>query len=137
MTPVSNEKRELIIAAKKRGDKESEIAIWLNISKSSVGKIWKLYRDTGSYFPAPYPGRQSILTPAKWNEVIELVAASPDKTLDEIIEELSLPIHKSWLSVLLIKAGYSFKKRQFILPHKTARMFKKRERGICPSDKEY
>ena len=33
MKPISNEKRELIIEAKQRGEKEGVIAIWLKISK--------------------------------------------------------------------------------------------------------
>lgn len=115
MTPISNEKRELIITAKKRNEKEESIAKWLKISKSSVGKIWKLYKDTGSYLPAPYPGREPILTAAKFEEVKIFVAGNADATLEEIIEELSLPIQKSRLSVLLINAGLSFKKRRFTL----------------------
>jgi transposase len=127
MLPISNEKRTLLVAAKQRGEKEEDIAKWLEISKSTVGKIWKLYNDTGSFFPIPYPGRLPILTPEKWIEVLELVKKEPDKTLDEIIEKLSLPIHKSRLSVLLIEAGYSFKKKPLTLPSKTAMMSKKSE----------
>lgn len=127
MIPISNEKRALLIAAKKRNEKEEDIAKWLNVSKSSVGKIWKLYNDTGSYLPTPYPGRQPLLSVEKWEAVKTLVANEPDKTLDEIIEELALPIHKSRLSVLLIEAGYSFKKRRFIPPNKTAKTSKRNE----------
>jgi len=127
--PISNEKRALIIAAKKRGEKEEDIAKWLDISKSSVGKIWKLYQDTGAYLPTPYPGRKAILTTEKWEEIKILVTNNPDKTLEEIIEELQLPIKKSRLSKRLIEAGYSFKKRLLIPPNKTAKMSKKREKS--------
>jgi transposase len=113
MLPISNEKRALLIAAKKRGEREENIAKWLEICKSSVGKIWKLYNDTGSYDPAPYPGRKPVLSAEKWEEVLVLVEEKPDKTLEGIIEELNLPIKKSRLSVLLIKAGYSFKKTSY------------------------
>jgi transposase len=113
MTPISNEKRALIVAAKKRGEPEEAIAKWLEISKRSVGKIWKLYRDTDSFLPTPYPGRQPILSAEKWEETKKFVTLNPDKTLDEIIDVLKLPIHKSRLSVLLIEAGFSFKKRLF------------------------
>ncbi len=125
MRPISNEKRELLIEAKKRGETEKSIAKWLDISERSVTTIWRLYRETGSYLPAPYPGRQPILTPEKWEEVKNLVAKEPDKTLDEIITELALPIRKSRLSVLLIKAGLSFKKRAFTLRRKTGKTYKK------------
>lgn len=125
MKPISNEKRELIIEAKERGETEKNIAKWLKISERSVTTIWRLYRETGNYLPTPYPGRKPILTPEKWEEVIVLVTNAPDKTLEEIIEELSLPIRKSRLSVLLIESGYSLKKRQFIPQSKTAKMSKK------------
>lgn len=130
MTPISNEKRELLIEAKKRGETEKSIAKWLKISVRSVAKIWNLYRKTGSHLPTPYPGRQPILTPDKWEKIKELVECTPDKTLDEIIEELELPIHKSRLSVLLIEAGYSFKKRQPIPPNKTVRMSKRNDKNL-------
>ncbi len=119
MTPLTNEKRALIIAAKERGETETEIAKWLKISRSSVCKIWKLYKDTGSYAPLPYPGRKAKISEENWKDVEELISRYPDKTLEEIIEELSLPIRKSRLSVLLIKAGYSFKKRWYTLPDAT------------------
>jgi transposase len=111
VTPITNEKREQLIEAKKRRETEKSIAKWLKISERSVTTIWRLYRETGSYLPTPYPGRTPILTPEKWDEIKGLVTNAPDKTLEEIIEELALPIRKSRLSVLLIKAGYSFKKK--------------------------
>ena len=129
MRPISNEKRELLIEAKKRGETEKSIAKWLKISERSVTTIWRLYRETGSYLPTPYPGRAPILTPEKWGEIKDLVTKAPDKTLEEIIEKLALPIRKSRLSVLLIEAGYSFKKRQLIPPSKTVKMCKKNGRN--------
>lgn len=130
MTPISNEKRELIVEAKQRGETEKNIAKWLKISESSVTTIWRLYRETGSYLPTPYPGRQPVLTSEKWEEIKTLVKNNPDKTLEEIIVELSLPIHKSRLSVLLIKAGYSLKKRRFIPPNKIVKMYKKNDKNL-------
>jgi len=128
MTPISNEKRKLLIEAKLRGEKEKDIAKWLKISERSVTTIWKRYRETGSYEPTPYPGREPILTAEKFEEVKLFVANNPDATLDEIIEELSLPIQKSRLSVLLIEAGLSFKKRLFTQRNSSAKTCKKSEK---------
>ena len=125
MVAISEEKRALLIAAKKRGEKEKDIAKWLEISKSSVGTIWGLYRTTGDYRAKPYPGAKPKLTAEKWKEVEVLIAKEPDKTLEEIIEELQLPIQKSRLSVLIIEAGYSFKKSRLIPPSKIAKTSKK------------
>jgi transposase len=66
------------------------------------------------------------LSAEKFEDVKLFVAKNPDATLDEIIEELSLPIHKSRLSVLFIEAGLSFKKRCFTPKHNKEKMSKKR-----------
>lgn len=96
--------------------------------QKSVGKIWKLYQDTSSYLPIPYPGRTPLLTSEKFEEVKAFVAKNSDATLDEIIEELSLPIHKSRLSVLLIEAGLSFKKRLYIPKINCEKTYKNKEK---------
>ena len=114
MRPISNEKRELLVAAKQRGEKEADIAKWLNISKGSVGTLWRLFRKTGSFLPAAYAGRPPALTPEKADEIISALADEPDLTLSELIESLLLPIKKSQLSRLLVSRGYSFKKRRHI-----------------------
>ena len=114
MKPISMEKRELIIAAKQRGEKEEAIARWLKISKGSVGTIWRLYRRKGSYLPTAYKGRPSIVTKERIAEIKAEIKSNPDITLNEMIEKLTLPIKKSQLSRLLISLGYSFKKRRLI-----------------------
>lgn len=127
MKPISNEKRELLIAAKQRGEREEDIAKWLEISKGSVGTIWRLFRKTGSYLPLSYTGRPSVITPEKVKGIIAAIEVEPDITLNELIENLSLPIQKSQLSRLLISLGYSFKKRQHIRQNKTDPMFRRNE----------
>jgi transposase len=127
--PISNEKRELLITAKQRGEREEDIAKWLNVSKGSVGTIWRLFRKTGSYFPTSYTGRPSLITPEKTEEILAAIEVQPDITLNELIEKLSLPIQKSQLSRLLISLGYSFKKRQPIQQNKNDLMFKKSEKN--------
>jgi transposase len=125
MKPISCEIRELIIEAKQRGEKEEKIAVWLKISKRSVGTIWKLFKDTGKIEPTKYMGRKSRLSNEKTNEVHAMLKENPDITLNELIERLLLPIKKSQLSKLLIKLGFSYKKRLFIRKSSLGRMFNK------------
>jgi transposase len=125
MKPISVEIRELIIEAKQRGEKEEEIAVWLKISKRSVGTIWRLFKKTGNLRPAKYMGRKSRLSDEKTNEIRSVIRESPDTTLNELIEQLSLPIKKSQLSKLLIGLGFSYKKRHFIRKSSSGMMFKK------------
>jgi transposase len=122
MRPISDEKRELIIEAKQRGEKEEAIALWLKVSKASVGTIWKHYRRRGNFLPISYKGRQSILTQTEIDKIVGAIKQTPDMTLSELIEKLSLPIKKSQLSRLLIRLGYSVKKRRYIQKTSSERM---------------
>ena len=110
MKPISIEKRELIIAAKKRGDRQEDIAQWLNISVASVARLWRRYNSKGSVLPTKNTGRPPKLSKADFAKVVDEVRKAPDTTLKELIEKLSLPIKKSQLSRLLIKFGFTFKK---------------------------
>ena len=114
MKPIPKEKRELLISAKKRGEKEEKIALWLEISVRSVSRIWKLYQETESVQPKKQSGKKSSLTEEDIKQIREAVKRQPDATLEELIEMLNLPIKKSRLSVVLIGMGLSFKKRPYI-----------------------
>ena len=113
MKPVSNEKRELLVEAKERGEKDRDISKWLKISISTVTKIWKRHRETGSIEPEPYKGRPSCLTAEMIEGIRTKVKVQPDASLEEIIEDLDLPIKKSRLSAWLIQEGLSYKKKRF------------------------
>jgi transposase len=112
MKPIPNEIRELVIAAKGRKEKEKDIAKWYNISRSSIQKICRLQKDTGNILPTPFPGAKPRITDEQLRKLDDYVDHNPDKTLDEIIKELQLPIKKSRLSVILIGMGYNYKKKR-------------------------
>ena len=127
MKPISAEKRELIISAKQRGEKEKDIAVWFCVSKKSVGTIWRLYKNRGSFLSIPYKGRLSKISESISNKICSAINTTPDITLNELIEQLSLPIKKSQLSKLLIKFGFSYKKRLFIQKNNSGKMSNKNE----------
>ena len=110
METISKEKRELIIAAKERKEKGADISSWLNVSLSSVNRIWSQYKRTNSIAPKARPGRTPSLSDAKIEEIKAAVKKEPDITLEELIDSLELPIKKSRLSVILIKMGLTYKK---------------------------
>jgi transposase len=115
MRPISNEKRELIIEAKKRGESEKNIMKWVkNTSRSSIVKIWKLYRTTGTYQPKPYKGNNRKITPQTEEKIRQTIKEKPDITLQELIAELSLNVGESGLSRRLKKMGLTYKKRRSI-----------------------
>jgi transposase len=49
--PISNDKREAIIKHKEAGESESDICKWLFIHPRTVQRVWKKYKETGSYKP--------------------------------------------------------------------------------------
>ena len=107
---TSREIRELIIVDAKEGIPVEEISRVLRVGESTIWKLLKQERETGS-IESRCKGRKSSLTEEQYEKMIALVEAEPDVTLEEIRERLELPIHKSQISNLLRKAGYSFKKR--------------------------
>ena len=113
MKTISNETRELLVDAKKRGEKEGDIAIWLKISVRSVRRIWRLYKETESVQPKARLGRKSSIDATTITKIQNTVKSQPDITLEELIDELELPIKKSRLSVILIELGLTFKKRHY------------------------
>jgi transposase len=123
MRPISVEKRELIVAAKERGEKEAAIAAWLGVSLRSVAAIWKLYRSKGGVAPEKYRGRPPRLTAEDEERVAAEVARAPDATLDELAARLSLPIGRTQLHRLLRKLGFQRKKGR------SARISARRERS--------
>ena len=61
--------------------------------------------------------------------MLKLVEEKPDVTLEEMREQLDLPIKKSQISNLLHKAGYHFKKRCFMPAKGTGKMLQQGERN--------
>ena len=91
--PLSNDLRIRIIDAKLRGDTEDKIAAEKEVNKSTITKLWALYRETGSYKARPNPnGRKPALSPQQLEQIAQKIKNQPDITLQELIDELNLPV---------------------------------------------
>lgn len=110
---VSMELRKLIIANYKAGMKVTELGRIFQVGKSTIWKLLKKERETGSIEPE-YHGKKSSITDEQRQAMFDLVNKEPDVTLEEIRERLDLPIHKSQISNLLGQAGYRLKKRRYM-----------------------
>jgi transposase len=110
--PLSLDLRKRIISSKLRGDTEDTISEEKEVSKSAVTKLWRLYRETGGYTPRPNPcGRKSALSPGQFERIRQSIAQQPDITLQELKDDLSLPVSIPALSVAIrTKLGLCFKK---------------------------
>jgi len=110
--PLSNDLRKRIIEAKLRGDTEDKIALEKEVNKSTITKLWALYRETGSYEPRPNPnGRKPALSPQQLEQITDRITKQPDITLQELIDGLSLPVCISALCrTIKNKLGFCYKK---------------------------
>lgn len=112
--PLSKEMREKIIYHKENGEKEEDIANWLLINKSTVTKIWRLYREENTFENKVYKrGRKPAFCSKKMEQIAAKIKEQPDITLEELVEYFNLNISISALSRKLKKAGLTFKKRHF------------------------
>ena len=110
--PLSMDMRKRIIEAKLRGDTEDVIASEKEVNKSTITKLWALYKETGSYEPRPNTnGRKPALSPQHLDMITNKINAQPDITLQELIDELKLPVCVSALCrTVNNKLGLRFKK---------------------------
>jgi len=121
LKPISNDKRASIIAAKQRKEPVEQIKRWLNVSDSTISRIWNKFVKMGSYEAMPYTGRKSDISPEKDAEIKAKINVTPDITAENLIAELSLEITTSGLYRHLDKMGLSYKKRLSILANRNER----------------
>jgi transposase len=126
MKPTSNADRENIVRAKQRGEKRETIALWFNVSVSTVDKVCRLYEDSGAVAPLPYRGRIVAGIEREKEDILRAIEENSDITLEEIIEKLSLDITVSGLWRRISKMGITFKKKHYSRRSGNGRMSKGR-----------
>ena len=122
--PLSNDLRKRIIDAKLRGETEDSIAFDKEISKSTVTKLWFLFRETNSYAPRPNPnGRKPRLSSDQLEDVRQGIHIQPEITLQELIDKFSLPVSISALSkTVRFKLKFRYKKKRYTPLNNFAKM---------------
>lgn len=126
---LSNDERKLLIKAHEKGHSSSELSDIFGISVSSVNRIIRQYKATGSYESKIHNrGRKSIFTQADLNDIAALIDSQPDITINEIIEKLNLKATNEAVRKTVIKLGYTYKKKSL---HAC-----ERERSRCSCQKE-
>jgi transposase len=113
--PLSNDLRERVVAAVAEGNSRRETAERFGVAPSTVVKWMRRWRETGSVAPARQGGdRRSQRIETHADEVLGLVAATPDITLEEMVAYLasvhSTSFAPSTVWRLLDRHGVTFKK---------------------------
>ena len=107
MVPV--EVRKIIVESRAKGIPAEEIRKVTGVSLSAINNIVTNYKKRGT-LEGNYPGRQPKITKEQRKAMIKLVKERPDITINEIIEELHLPIKKSRVSKILLEEKMYLKK---------------------------
>ena len=110
---MSQEKREMVVAARERGNTVREISKVVGVSQRSIYKLLKQVRETGDCAAKlSTRGRKARLDADGLKRLDELIQSEPDITLSEMQERISVALSISQLDrIVRIKLGYSFKKR--------------------------
>ncbi len=109
---LKNEERKLLVEAHEKGHKSKELADIFGIDESSVNRIVRQYKKTGSYELRTYNcGRKPVLTDDDLKNISELIDTNPDITINEIIEKLNLKVKNEAVRKAVIKMGYVYKKK--------------------------
>ena len=121
--PLSQEIREKIIYHKKAGAKNAEIIKWLRVSKNSITRIWKQYKEESTIEPKAHnKGRKPAFCSKKMEQIAAKIKEQPDITLEELVEHFGLNISISALSRKLKKLDLTYKKRRFSQKSSSARL---------------
>ena len=96
--PYSADIRTRVVKKHLEGKKAKEIAKELDVKHTFVYDMLSLYKSTGSVEPKPASGgRQPYLDDEKQQQIAALIRDTPDLTLQEIKDKLSLDISISVL----------------------------------------
>ena len=121
MRAYSNDLRYKIIKAIEAGEVGTHVAKRFDVAKSFVYKIYKRYKDTGSYEALRQPGVKPKLT----NEDIErlkfLVAENPSATLDELRKLGNFAVCRTTIHNMLKKLKITYKKKYFSPPNRSVK----------------
>jgi transposase len=122
--PYSNDLRERVVAAIESGETREEVAERYGLSLSTVGRLIRRKRETGSVDPDKFGGyRRHVLEPHT-DRVQELVAAQPDGTLLEFQVSLAkdnVKVSQSAIFRFLRHLSVTFKKKSSTPPSRIVR----------------
>jgi transposase len=113
--PLSEDLRVRVIAAVARGGRRRAVAAQFGVAASTVTKWMQRLRQSGSIAPSKQGGdRRSERIEAHAGEILGLVVATPDITLEEIVAHLGKAhgerFAASTIWRFLDRRGLSFKK---------------------------
>lgn len=116
--PYPQELRDRVLAAYDRGMKTGTIATLFQVSPAWARRLKQRRRETGQTTALPMGG--ITVVKIDMNRLRELVQQQPDATTVELHRRLNIDCSVSAVDMALRRLGWSFKKRRFMPPSRTA-----------------
>ena len=112
---LSEDSRERLVAAYEKTKDLANVALMFGVAESTVYRLVAQKRKTGSLaLKLSTRGVKSKLTPFMVEQIKQKIKAVPDITLQELIDELNLPIKASALCEFIVhKLKLTRKKRRY------------------------
>ena len=117
--PYPQELRDRVLAAYDRGMNTRAIATLFQVSPAWARRIKQRRRETGQTTAQPMGG--ITVVKIDMNRLRELLEQQPDATTVELHRRLNVACSVSAVDMALRRLGWSFKKRRFMPPSRTAR----------------
>ena len=109
---LHNEARKLLIEAWNRTHNAKEVAECFGVNTSTVYRLVKRMRETGSVETrTSLRGRKPSLSRKDIRNIDCLIQQQPDITINEIIDTLQLHVSDETVRKTILKLGYVYKKK--------------------------
>lgn len=111
MRAIPVELRRRILRLYGRGKSTREVADLLDYSEAAVRRVRQQFRERGSLEPQTHRcGRKPLLTEARRERLLKLLAEQPDATLAELGARMDRPFGTSTVDLWLRRLGWGHKK---------------------------
>ena len=109
---LKTETRLLLLKAIESGIKVSDAAKAYCVNRSTVTRLIRQMKETGSVEPKTYlRGRKPSLSEEDLQNIDNLLQEQPDITISEIKETLNLSVCEETIRKAVLKLGYVYKKK--------------------------
>ena len=109
---LKTETRLLLLKAIESGIKVSDAAKAYCVNRSTVTRLIRQMKETGSVEPKTYlRGRKPSLSEEDLQNIDNLLQEQPDITISEIKETLNLTVCEETIRKAVLKLGYVYKKK--------------------------
>jgi transposase len=116
----SQDLRDRVIAARDGGMTTRQVSKVMRVSESWIRRVMQRRRENGQTTPRPRGGATVIKI--DMDRLRQLVEAQPDATTKELHQRLGIKCSMSAVGFALKRLGFTFKKRQSMLPNRIGPM---------------